>query len=334
MNKQKRDMEETFRCYYRPLCLYAMHYLRDMDLVEDVVQDCFVDLWERMNAERTVSGVKSYLYMMVRNRCLDTLKKGNQIDLNSLPSDLEEIIQDEEENESFLSFVDGGIATELEDINLYQGNEATRSLVNGWDIIIIRYPILKTKWSQGGYNNPNSCGKYCPNKVTGCTVTATAQLLSHFKTMGHVNWSYNGTGGSTNLNWGRIISDCGKYNGSLSPTSTPQSMDEIAHLCRYLGIAFGAKYNVDKKNKNKNSTSVGEDKPVDWFNKWGGLKATKLKKYDETSIVNAIRLGPPSMHEEIQERRNSYLYELSIRADMHGYMMDVLQLLKTANAKT
>lgn len=111
--------------------------------------------------------------------------------------------------------------------------------------------------------------------------------------MEHVDWSYNGTSGSTNLNWRRIISDCGKYNGSLSPTSTPQSVDEITHLCRYLGIAFGAKYNVDKKNKNKNSTSVGEDKPIDWFDKWGGLKATKLKKYDETSIINAIRLGTP-----------------------------------------
>lgn len=92
MNKQKRDIEETFRRYYRPLCLYAMHYLHDMDLVEDVVQDCFVELWERMNAEKTVSSVKSYLYMMVRHRCLDTLKKDNQIDLNSLPSDLEDII--------------------------------------------------------------------------------------------------------------------------------------------------------------------------------------------------------------------------------------------------
>lgn len=39
MNKQKRDIEETFRRYYRPLCLYAIYYLHDMDLVEDVVQN-------------------------------------------------------------------------------------------------------------------------------------------------------------------------------------------------------------------------------------------------------------------------------------------------------
>ena len=71
----------------------------------------------------------------------------------------------EEENESFLSFMDGAIATELEDINQYQGDEATRTVTNGWDIIIIRYPILKTKWSQEGYNNPNSYGKYCPKRL-------------------------------------------------------------------------------------------------------------------------------------------------------------------------
>lgn len=102
MNKLKRDIDESFRCYYKPLCLYAMHYLHDMYLVEDVVQDCFVELWERMNNEKTVSSVKAYLYMMVRNRCLDTLKKDNQIDCNILPSDLAGIIQDEEAEERSL----------------------------------------------------------------------------------------------------------------------------------------------------------------------------------------------------------------------------------------
>lgn len=102
MNKLKRDIDEAFRCYYKPLCLYAMHYLHDMYLVEDLVQDCFVELWERMNDEKTVSSVKAYLYMMVRNRCLDTLKKDNQIDCNVSPSDLAGIIQDEEAEERSL----------------------------------------------------------------------------------------------------------------------------------------------------------------------------------------------------------------------------------------
>lgn len=102
MNKLKKEIDEAFRCYYKPLCLYAMHYLHDIDLVEDVVQDCFAELWGRMNAEKTVSSVKSYLYMMVRNSCLDTLKKDNQIDFNSSPSGLADIIPDEEAEERSL----------------------------------------------------------------------------------------------------------------------------------------------------------------------------------------------------------------------------------------
>lgn len=102
MNKLKREIDEAFRCYYKPLCLYAMHYLHDMDLAEDVVQDCFMELWERMNEEKTVSSIRSYLYTMVRNRCLDTLKKDNQINYNASPSDLADIIQDEEAEERSL----------------------------------------------------------------------------------------------------------------------------------------------------------------------------------------------------------------------------------------
>lgn len=102
MNETKKNIDDSFRRYYRPLCLYAMHYLRDIDLVEDVVQDCFVELWERMNTEKEIINVKAYLYMMVRNRCLDTLKKDNQIDYNVSPSDLAGIIQDEEAEERSL----------------------------------------------------------------------------------------------------------------------------------------------------------------------------------------------------------------------------------------
>lgn len=102
MNKLKKEIDEAFRCYYKPLCLYAMHYLRDINLVEDVVQDCFTELWERMNAEKTVSSVKSYLYIMVRNRCLDTLKEKSRIDYKSSPSDLADIISDEEAEERSL----------------------------------------------------------------------------------------------------------------------------------------------------------------------------------------------------------------------------------------
>lgn len=55
-----------------------------------------MELWKRKEKGFEVSGLKSYLYSMVRNRCIDILKKDSLIDGNVQPSDLEEILSDEE----------------------------------------------------------------------------------------------------------------------------------------------------------------------------------------------------------------------------------------------
>ena len=87
--------KENFRMYYRPLCLFVLHYLHDIDNAEDTVQDCFAELWERKDSGMEISDIKSYLYSMVRNRCIDIVKKDSLIDNNVQPSDLEGIISEE-----------------------------------------------------------------------------------------------------------------------------------------------------------------------------------------------------------------------------------------------
>lgn len=61
-----------FKQHYRPLCLYALHFVEDTDLAEDIVQDAFVALWER---HEEVRDIRSYLYASVRNGCLTCLRK-------------------------------------------------------------------------------------------------------------------------------------------------------------------------------------------------------------------------------------------------------------------
>ena len=91
------NIDLTFRYYYRPLCLYAIHYLKDADAAEDIVQECFVKLWER-KAENP----KAFLYTAVRNKCIDTLRRTNPIDTNISPTDLDGNISDEEAAERSL----------------------------------------------------------------------------------------------------------------------------------------------------------------------------------------------------------------------------------------
>lgn len=88
--------KDNFLQHYRPLCMYALHYLKDIDNAEDMVQDCFTELWERKDSCVNISDIKPYLYTMVRNRCIDILRKESYIDNNIQPSDIEGIISDEE----------------------------------------------------------------------------------------------------------------------------------------------------------------------------------------------------------------------------------------------
>ena len=101
-----KEIDLVFQQYYRPLCLYALHYLHDLDEAEDVVQDCFVRLLEaeKRDAHSSVSSLsmsnpqnlKSFLYASVRNACIDKLRRKNPIVQNISPSDLSGIISDEQ----------------------------------------------------------------------------------------------------------------------------------------------------------------------------------------------------------------------------------------------
>lgn len=93
------DFESLFRFNYRPLCLYALHYLGDVEAAEDVVQECFMKLWEKLEQGTAVDNRRAYLYMAVRNRCLDDLKKKGLPTESLKPNDTYGIIDDDDAQE-------------------------------------------------------------------------------------------------------------------------------------------------------------------------------------------------------------------------------------------
>ena len=66
--------KRLFERLYQELVTYANEYLFDKSSSEDVVQEVFVQLWEKSNTIELKTNLKAYLYAMVRNRCLNTLK--------------------------------------------------------------------------------------------------------------------------------------------------------------------------------------------------------------------------------------------------------------------
>lgn len=93
------NFDDLFRYNYRPLCLYALHYLQDVDLSEDIVQESYTALWEKLQEGTHVLNRKSYLYMMVRNRCLDQLRRKGIPTESLKPYDTYGIIEDDDAQE-------------------------------------------------------------------------------------------------------------------------------------------------------------------------------------------------------------------------------------------
>ena len=71
MHRLTIDIDETFKYHYRSLCLYVLHYVHDTDIAEDIVQDSFSALWEKLSISGAkIENVRAYLYTTARSRSL------------------------------------------------------------------------------------------------------------------------------------------------------------------------------------------------------------------------------------------------------------------------
>ena len=48
MQLSPKEFEYQFRCLYRPLNMYALRYTENLDDAEDIVQQAFSDVWEKL----------------------------------------------------------------------------------------------------------------------------------------------------------------------------------------------------------------------------------------------------------------------------------------------
>ena len=67
--------EQLFRLHYERLCNYAAAILQDNDDAEEVVQQLFLNVWEKRLTLEIIVSLKSYLYRAVHNACLNKLKQ-------------------------------------------------------------------------------------------------------------------------------------------------------------------------------------------------------------------------------------------------------------------
>ena len=72
--KEAAAFRVLFGAFYRYLVLYAMRYVGQQEVAEDVVQEVFMAVWESDKEYNSYHGFKAFLYDSVKNRCLNHLK--------------------------------------------------------------------------------------------------------------------------------------------------------------------------------------------------------------------------------------------------------------------
>ena len=72
---EKYNFDDIFGKLYPSVCLVANNFLHDMDVSQDIAQEVFIKFWKIRSNYNTINSIKTYLYVMVKNSCINYLKK-------------------------------------------------------------------------------------------------------------------------------------------------------------------------------------------------------------------------------------------------------------------
>lgn len=75
-------LQSLLKQFYSPLCLFAERLLADSAAAEDIVGESFIKLWNKRGDFESTQNIKAFMYITVRNACLNYLKQVKRDSLN------------------------------------------------------------------------------------------------------------------------------------------------------------------------------------------------------------------------------------------------------------
>ena len=80
-NGDSKAFNLFFKSYYQPLVAYINTFTNDIFQAEDIVQQTFINLWEKRTALGQIKSPKNYLYTSAYNNFIDQCRKSKRKDL-------------------------------------------------------------------------------------------------------------------------------------------------------------------------------------------------------------------------------------------------------------
>lgn len=91
------NFESTYRENYRQVFRLARKIMNDSELAADITQEVFADLYSQMKKQKEIRSLRSWLYKVTNNKCIDQLKKERKLFVKNQPADRNLQIEDEAE---------------------------------------------------------------------------------------------------------------------------------------------------------------------------------------------------------------------------------------------
>lgn len=146
------------------------------------------------------------------------------------------------------------------------------------ETIIIKHPLLVTKWGQSDPYNLR-----CEGNLAGCVPVALAQIWTYIEKLENISWEDGLNGGQSHLDWNAIKQVSKDYPGeNLAFLSRPnETVIQIASLIRFMGCNSKASYGKDATGADS-GYAIGEVKKM-------GVNVDGLRDFNEHDIIYHLR---------------------------------------------
>ena len=77
-NDDMAAYKELFVSFYNPLLRFAITLVKSREQSEEVVSDVFINIWEKRKRINSITNLKVYLFIAVKNTALNYLSRQNK----------------------------------------------------------------------------------------------------------------------------------------------------------------------------------------------------------------------------------------------------------------
>lgn len=94
--EDEEALNHLYTSFFHPLCAFGSRFVKEDDVVADIVQEVFIKVWDKQKDFDSIYSIRSFMYVSVRNACLNYNRNSARIHKISLSDLLSENLMEDE----------------------------------------------------------------------------------------------------------------------------------------------------------------------------------------------------------------------------------------------